>query len=141
MNPFVNPKKRGFLLPKGCKDLIDVLQSPAEKAGDPILTFTRLMLLQAEGVGATEILIPAPMIHEGECTITQRIGSTFDHVSTVPADVREGVVKLLLQMAGLFQKQFPVAGTAILRLKHRLLKWNIRIDSAGADCVLTPSDD
>ncbi len=26
MNPFVNPKKRGSQLPKGCKDLLDVLQ-------------------------------------------------------------------------------------------------------------------
>jgi hypothetical protein len=26
MNPFVNPKKRGVQLPKGCKDLIDVMQ-------------------------------------------------------------------------------------------------------------------
>jgi hypothetical protein len=26
MNPFVNPKKRGLQLPKGCKDLADVVQ-------------------------------------------------------------------------------------------------------------------
>jgi LSD1 subclass zinc finger protein len=26
MNPFVNPKKRGVQLPKGCKDLVEVLQ-------------------------------------------------------------------------------------------------------------------
>ena len=26
MNPFVNPKKRGIQLPKGCKDLVDVLE-------------------------------------------------------------------------------------------------------------------
>ena len=26
MNPFVNPKKRDFLLPKGCKDLSDLLE-------------------------------------------------------------------------------------------------------------------
>ena len=25
MNPFINPKKRGVSLPKGCKDLADVL--------------------------------------------------------------------------------------------------------------------
>jgi hypothetical protein len=25
LNPFVNPNKRDFLLPKGCKDLADVL--------------------------------------------------------------------------------------------------------------------
>ncbi len=25
MNPFINPKKRNFSLPPGCKDLIDVL--------------------------------------------------------------------------------------------------------------------
>ncbi|HEU0037909.1 MAG TPA: hypothetical protein VFR76_01420 [Verrucomicrobiae bacterium] len=31
MNLFVNPKKRGFLLPGGCKDLMDVLQLSERK--------------------------------------------------------------------------------------------------------------
>jgi hypothetical protein len=31
MNRFVNPKKRGISLPKGCKDLLDVLRRVNEK--------------------------------------------------------------------------------------------------------------
>ena len=31
MNPFVNPKKRGFQLQKGCKDLMEVLQGSRTK--------------------------------------------------------------------------------------------------------------
>jgi hypothetical protein len=31
MNPFVDPKKRGVLLPGGCKDLIDVLRLSKQK--------------------------------------------------------------------------------------------------------------
>ena len=77
MNPFVNPMKRSILLPGGCKDLADVLRLPARETGDPVEIFTREMLLQAEGVEATEILIGAPMIHDGECTITQRIEGPF----------------------------------------------------------------
>ena len=30
MNPFVNPKNRGVLLPKGCKDLVDVLRGAGQ---------------------------------------------------------------------------------------------------------------
>jgi hypothetical protein len=36
MNPFINPKKRGVSLPKGCKDLADVLRRLLdESAGGP----------------------------------------------------------------------------------------------------------
>ena len=31
MNPFVNPKKRDIALPKGCKDLSDVLRRDGDK--------------------------------------------------------------------------------------------------------------
>ncbi len=92
MNPFVNPKKRGVLLPSGCKDLADVLRLPARDKGDPVEIFIREMLLRAEDVQATEILIGAPMINDGESSIAQRISGTFYHVSTVPARFRSSIV-------------------------------------------------
>jgi hypothetical protein len=141
MNPFVNPKKRSVLLPSGCKDLADVLRLPARETGDPVQIFIREMLLQAEGVQATEVLIGASMVHDGESTITQRINGTFYHVSTVPAGFRSGIVAQLLRMAGLPEASFPVHGVASLQLKRRQLKWTIQIESAEADCQLTPTDE
>ena len=138
MNPFVNPKKRSILLPSGCKDLADVLRLQTRETGDPICVFIREMLLQAEGVGATEILIDAPMIHDGECTIRQRIKGTFYHVSTVPAGFRSSVLAEFLRLAGLPVAQFPARGVATLQLKRRQLKWHILIESEKAECHLAP---
>jgi hypothetical protein len=139
MNPFINPKKRSILLPSGCKDLADVLRLPARSTGDPVQIFIREMLLQAEGVQASEILMDAPMSHDGECTITQRIDGTFYHVSTVPAAFRPSILAHLLRLAGLPEATFPVNGVATLQLKHRELKWNLQIDSADAECT-SPRD-
>jgi type II secretory ATPase GspE/PulE/Tfp pilus assembly ATPase PilB-like protein len=138
MNPFVNPKKRSILLPTGCKDLADLLRLPARETGEPVPTFIREMLLQAEGVGATEILIAALMVHNGESTITQRIDGTFYHVSTIPAGFRSGILAALLRMAGLPAAQFPARGVSTLRLKHRQLKWHILVESAEGECHLAP---
>ena len=138
MNPFVNPKKRGILLPSGCKDLADVLRLRGRETGDPVQIFIREMLLQAEGVEATEIVIGAPMIHDGECTITQRIDGTCYHVSTVPAGFRSSILAHLFRMAGLLEASFPVRAVATLQLKRRQLKWKLQIDSPDADCQITP---
>src|SRR5437868_4854601 len=35
-NPFMNPNKRGFELPEGCKDLIDILQQSAATPQEPV---------------------------------------------------------------------------------------------------------
>jgi hypothetical protein len=138
MNPFVNPKKRSILLPNSCKDLADVLRLTARETGDPVQIFIREMLLQAAGVQASEILIDAPTIHDGECTITQRIDGTFYHVSTVPAGFRSSILAHLLRLAGLPDATFPVHRVATLQLKHRRLKWDLQIDSADAECHITP---
>jgi len=141
MNPFVNPNKRSILLPGGCKDLADVLRLPARETGDPVQIFIREMLLQAEGVGATELLIGAPVVRDGECTITQRIAGRFYHVSTIPAGFRSGIVTELLRMSGLPQSHFPVRGVAVLKLKRRQVKWTLQIESAEGGCQLTPLDE
>ena len=57
MNPFVNPNRRSVLLPNGCKDLADVLRLPALETGDRVQIFIRQMLLHAEIVHASEIVI------------------------------------------------------------------------------------
>jgi type II secretory ATPase GspE/PulE/Tfp pilus assembly ATPase PilB-like protein len=143
MNPFVNSKKRSILLPGGCKDLADVLRLPERETGDPVQIFIREMLLRAEGVEATEILIDGPKIKEGECIITQRINSVMYHVSTIPGGFRAGIIAELLRMAGLPETTFPAHGVATLQLKRRQVKWKLQIESQDADCQLTPllSDD
>ena len=141
MNPFIDPKKRSILLPGGCKDLAELLRLPVRGTGDPVAVFIRETLLQAEGVGASEVLIGAPMIHEGECTITQRINGHWHHVSTVSADFRFSILAALLRMADSAQANFPSQGVATLKLKRRQLKWRIQIESPDADCILTPVEE
>ncbi|HWX18440.1 MAG TPA: hypothetical protein VN578_00910 [Candidatus Binatia bacterium] len=138
MNPFVNPKKRSILLPSGCKDLADVLRLPTPKSGDPIQTFIRTMLLRAEECRASEMVVGTTMVHEGECSVTQRIAFTWHHVSTIPSGFRSRVVEELLRMAALHAGQFPSEGPLYVQLKRRQLKWNVQMAGPDAECVLTP---
>jgi type II secretory ATPase GspE/PulE/Tfp pilus assembly ATPase PilB-like protein len=140
MNPFLTPKKRGISWPSGCKDLADVLRLPVPQSGDPVQTFIRMVLLRAESVRASEVIIGAAMVHDGECSVTQRIAYELHHVSTIPADFRSSMVTELLRMADLSDVHFPAHGLATLQLKRRQLKWKLQIESAEADCQLTPFD-
>jgi type II secretory ATPase GspE/PulE/Tfp pilus assembly ATPase PilB-like protein len=144
MDPFINLRGSGFLLPAGCKDLVDVLRLRAARARetrDPVETFVRELLLRAEAVGATEILIDAPMIHDGDCSITQRIHGTLHHVSTIRAGFRGDVVAKLLRMTGLTEPNFPVHAAVVPQLKRRHLKWKLGIESPDAICQLAPLDE
>jgi type II secretory ATPase GspE/PulE/Tfp pilus assembly ATPase PilB-like protein len=144
MDSFVNLRESGFLLPAGCKDLVDVLRLRAARARetpDPVETFVREMLLRGEAVGATEILIDAPMIHDGDCRIAQRINGTLHHVSTIRAGLRGDVVAKLLRMTGLAEPSFPVHGAVVLQLKRRQLKWKLEMESPAAICQLAPLDE
>jgi len=133
-------KKRDYLLPQGCKDLIDVLRLPAGETGDSVLSFIRGMLLQAEGANATEILLAPPILGDGYCFIMQRINRHLCPVANVLADFRSSILARLLQMADLSEATFPVRGVATLQLKERQLRWNLHIESPGAECQLTPCD-
>jgi hypothetical protein len=141
MNSFVNLKKRSILLPSGCKDLADFLRLPASAAGDYVHVFIYELFLEAEGAHASEIVIAAPILGDGECFIMQRVNGTFQSVSTIIAAFRAGILERLLRMADIPAATFPARGVATLQLKHRQLKWNLHIESAGGDCRLTPCDE
>ena len=140
MNPFINPKKRSILLPKGCKDLMDVLRRTARLQGDPVQTFIRAVLLRAEDRRATELIIGASLIHDGDCSVTEKIGGTWHHVSDLSSDFRTRVVAELIRMAALPADQFPFEGQVCVQLKRRQLKWGIEIAEPDAGCVLTPTE-
>ncbi len=131
-------KKRGYLLPEGCKDLVDVLRLPACEAHDSVQEFIEHMLLKAEGGNAAEILIAAPILGDGESFIMQRINGTFSPVATIHAAFRSSVLAQLLRMADLPEATFPAHGVVTLRFQQRQLKWHLHVESAGAECQLTP---
>ena len=136
MNPFVNPKKRGVSLPRGCKNLVDVLQRPKRKGGDPIRTFIRLLLMQAHEHRATELVIgvaPAP-----DSTVTEKVEGTWYHVSAFPSDFRSQVVAELGRMAALPEGPFPKEGSICVRLESTQFKWKLRMASLDGECVLAP---
>ena len=139
MNPFVNPNKRSINLPSGCKDLGDVLKLQRGEAENPILTFVRLMLLQAENMRASQVIIGPVMVPDGECIVNLRVKGALSFFSNIPADFRSGIVAVLLGLAKLPQNQFPADGVVRLELKRRELRWRIEIEKADAECVLNQS--
>lgn len=136
MNPFVNIKKRSVSLPSGCKDLVDVLQRPKRKSGDPIRIFIGLMLMQAHEHRATELVIGVPLAPES--TVTEKVDGAWYHVSAFPSNFRSSIVGELGRMAALPDGPFPKEGLISLRLETTQLRWRVRMTSSDGECVLTP---
>ena len=136
MNPFVNPKKRSVSLPKGCKDLLDVLQHPKHKGSDPIRSFILLVLMDAQQEHAGEVIIGVAPEYGGDTAIRYKVGDTFQE-SVFPSDIRSFVVAELGRMAALPEGPFPKEGTFSVRLESTKLAWRVRIASPDAECILT----
>lgn len=137
VNPFFDPEKRNIVLAGGGKDLLDVLRERRRRGGDPACNFISEMLWQAATVGAAELLIGARVVNEAECTVNQRIGEKFYHVSTIPAEFRAWIVAELLEMAGLSKSPFPVEGAVVLPQRRATQFWKLSSEGSDADCHLT----
>lgn len=136
MNPFVNPKKRSFLLPGGCKDLADVLKRPKRKGYDPIRSLILLVLMDAQHERAAEVIIGITPDYGGDTPMRYKVGDTLIE-SVFPSDIRSLVVAELGRMASLPEGQFPKEGSFSVRLKSAHLKWRVRMTSPDAECILT----
>lgn len=139
MNPFINPKKRSILLPKGCKDLADVLQRPGQKQEDAIRRFIWLVLSQAHQDRATELVIATA--GGAGASIKFKIDGTWHDMSPVPSHIRSGVVTQFERMAQMPEGLFPKEGIIVVTVEGAQLKWRVRITSADTDCVITAIQD
>ena len=146
MNPFTNPKKRSISLPRGCKELVDVLKRRQRERGDKksvdliaIKRFIWLVLFQMQQDHATEMVIgPAG----GEATpIRYKVDGAWHDMAPLPSDIRSLVVTELEQMAGMAAGPFPKEGILCASIAGEPLEWRVRITDAGADCVITPIDE
>lgn len=147
MNPFINPKKRGILLPKGSKDLADVLRSAkpitTNAQSDPLRKYAQEWvhsnLLQSRERRATELSIgPDSDEDRTDCTVTERIDGRRHYVTTVPPDFRSLLVEELLRMAAFTGDQFPGVGLLSLQVRRKRLMWRIDMETPVSQCVLTP---
>jgi hypothetical protein len=135
MNAFVNPNKRSISLPKGCKDLIDVLQPPSQVEEDAVQRFILLLLFQAQQNCATELVI-GPATRKGT-PIRYKVEDTWHEMHPFPSRVRPAVVAELGRMAGFPEGSFPKEGPLSGVFGSVALQWKVRITDAEGDCVLT----
>jgi hypothetical protein len=136
MNPFVNPNKRSISLPKGCKDLIDVLQPPCQVEEDAVHRFIMLLLFQAQQDCATELVI-GPATRKGT-PIKYKVEDAWHEMGPFPSRIRPAVVAELARMAAFPEGAFPKEGPLYGVLGSVVLQWKVRITDAEGDCVLTP---
>ena len=139
MNPFVNPKKRSVSLPRGCKDLLDVLQLPERIQNDAIRRFIHLLLFQAQQDAATELVIG--VTPEGKDTPIRYKAEGVCYDMSFPSHIRVGVVAELARLAKLPVGQFPSQGVLDVALKGVHLKWTVGMKSADGDCILVRVND
>lgn len=139
MNPFVDPKKRSVTLPKGCKDLMDVLTHSDSKHGEAIRRFIRLVLLQAQQEQATELIIgiTAP----SGVLIRYNVEGNWHEMSPFPSHIRPDVVSELVRMADFHAGQIP--GKAVLEesFGNIRLRWIVAVTVAEGECILTRLQD
>ena len=134
MNPFVNPKKRSVTLPKGCKDLVDVLKDSESEDAQVIRRYVNLMLLQAQQDHITKLVISG--LPPGKSFFNECIAADTWSI-TVPGHIRTGVAAELARMAKLPLDGFPREGVIETSFGKVRLRWRIRMTSAGSDCMLT----
>ncbi len=139
MNPFVNPKQRGVTLPKGCKDLVDVLNHSESKHDEAIRRFIRLILLQAQQDGATELIIG--IRSPGGVPIRYKVEGTWYEMSPFPSDIRADVVSELVRMAAFHAGQIPGEGVLNESFGDVQLRWIVAMTSADGECMFRRVDD
>src|SRR5689334_22557899 len=105
---------------------------------DPIKRFTLLMLFQAQQDRATELMI-GPAGGPGRAPIRYKVGGTWHDWSPPPEHILPGVVAELGRLAALTDGPFPRQGLIDMPLGALRLRWTLRMASAHADCILTPS--
>jgi len=142
MNPFVNPKKRSITLPRGCKDLIDVLHRPKRPGKlkgidtNAIRSFVYLILLQAQQDHATVLIIGASPEH-GDTPIRHRIEGTWYDMAPFPSQIRPAMMAELTRMARLPVGQFPSQGVLDETFGEVRLRWRVELTGLDHDCFLT----
>jgi hypothetical protein len=103
---------------------------------DPIKRFVRLVLFQAQQDHAAELTI-APAIG-ARPPIRYKVGDTWYDMSPPPADILPDVIAELGRLAAFTKRPFPKEGIIDVPFGRLRLQWVIRMESADADCILTP---
>jgi len=140
MNPFVNPKKRGVTLPKGCKDLVDVLKQSEPKQEGVIRRFIHLLLAQAQQDRATEMVIGVASPEAGT-PIRYKVEDSWYDLSPFPSHIRPDVISELVRMAKFPREQIPGEGVLDESLGEMRLRWIVAMTSADGECMLARVED
>ena len=170
MSQFVNPKKRSFLLPEGCKDLIDVLnyRDCAKGSGaelgkiilqafesdeqlrrklavtaktPPFEIFIRAVLFHAQRLHATELVIGIPSAYR-DTPIQYKVGDGWYDFAPIPSLIRNEVLAELAHMAHLPDGPFPKQGVVDVPLSGGVrLRWIVSVASADGLCTLARARD
>jgi type II secretory ATPase GspE/PulE/Tfp pilus assembly ATPase PilB-like protein len=135
VNPFVNPQKRSITLPRGCKDLVDVLQHSKSKRDEAVCRFIRLVLFQAQQDQATEVIVGIASPSEG-VPIRYKIEGAWHEMATFPAHIRPDVASELARMAKFHAGQIPGEGVLDERFGDVRLLWVVATMNADGECTL-----
>jgi hypothetical protein len=143
VSEFVNPNKRSFLLPDGCKDLIDLWQPPKNqwlpefKSEDMLRSILRVVLFKAQDEQATEIVIGVPSA-SGDLPIRYKVADGWYDIGICPfpSGIREELLAKLVDMAHLPDGPFPKQGVLDITVGVVRLHWIVSLASAGGLCTL-----
>lgn len=104
---------------------------------DFIPGFVYVVLIDVYHANATELAIGVPKEQDGDAPLRCKVEGTWRE-TRIPSYLRPRIIAEVQRLAGLPQSQFPCKGTFIVRLESKQFKWMVQVESAEADCILTP---
>ena len=147
MSQFINPKKRSYLLPDGCKDLIDLWQHPKNqwlpefKSEDMLRSVLRVIFFKAQDEQAKEIVIGVPSA-SGDLPIRYKVAdSWYDDIGPFPSDIRRELLAELGNMAHLPSGEFRRQGVVDVTIAGIRLHWIVSLTSPDGLCTLVRAED
>jgi hypothetical protein len=141
VSQFINPKKRSYLLPDGCKDLIDLWQPPKSKGipnfkvEDMLRSIIHGIVFMAQEEQATELVIGVPST-SGDMPIRYKVENSWHDLVPFPTDIRKELLAGLADMAHLPDGSFPKRGVLDITLAGVRLHWIVSLASADGLCTL-----
>lgn len=119
---------------KGMLTLVD--RGPEIPDSDPATRFILLVLWQAQGDGATELVFGVPHSDGSGTPVRYRVEGTWYNLSPLPSHIRLSVVAELERMAGL--SHGVREGVLDRTVSGVRLRWRVQMTTPDGECMFTP---
>lgn len=137
MNPFLNPHKRSYLLPRGRKNLLEPPGPARRETGSFIRDYAHLVLQLAREDGASEVVFGGQVPKNVPTPIRYKVGAEWYDTAPFPPGYRRRISNELMKQAGVAKTPYPRQGIVVTQLAGTVHVWRLRISDPCGECIIT----